>query len=145
MLRFKLDRRRCRGELAAQCARDRAHRAITAHDAREVERILAACARPAAMWRTSRSAAPTSRTCFSRSCGNHRRPGRGCPHGARRASPARTLLYKEVLRFWKVSFQTVAAPVLTAVLYLLIFGHVLEGHVRCSAGRELHRFLIPGW
>ena len=33
----------------------------------------------------------------------------------------RTLLYKEVLRFWKVSFQTVAAPVLTAILYLLIF------------------------
>ena len=26
----------------------------------------------------------------------------------------RTLLYKEVLRFWKVAFQTVAAPVLTA-------------------------------
>ncbi|HYF19291.1 MAG TPA: metal-dependent hydrolase, partial [Ramlibacter sp.] len=41
-----------------------------------------------------------------------------------------TLLYKEVLRFWKVSFQTVAAPVLTAVLYLLIFGHVLEDHVK---------------
>jgi ABC-2 type transport system permease protein len=40
-----------------------------------------------------------------------------------------TLLKKEVLRFWKVSFQTVAAPVLTAVLYLLIFGHVLEGRV----------------
>jgi ABC-2 type transport system permease protein len=35
-----------------------------------------------------------------------------------------------VLRFWKVSFQTVAAPVLTAVLYLLIFGHVLEDHVK---------------
>ena len=29
-----------------------------------------------------------------------------------------TLFYKEVLRFWKVSFQTVAAPVLTAVLYV---------------------------
>ena len=28
------------------------------------------------------------------------------------------LFYKEVLRFWKVSFQTVAAPVLTAVMYL---------------------------
>jgi len=25
---------------------------------------------------------------------------------------ARTLFYKEVLRFWKVSFQTVAAPIL---------------------------------
>ena len=34
---------------------------------------------------------------------------------------AGTLLHKEVLRFWKVSFQTVAAPVLTAVLYLMIF------------------------
>ena len=36
-----------------------------------------------------------------------------------------TLFYKEVLRFWKVGFQTVAAPVLTAILYLLIFGQVL--------------------
>ena len=36
-----------------------------------------------------------------------------------------TLLYKEVLRFWKVAHQTVAAPVLTALLYLLIFGHAL--------------------
>ena len=42
---------------------------------------------------------------------------------------ARTLFNKEILRFWKVSVQTVAAPVLTAVLYLLIFGHVLEAHV----------------
>jgi ABC-2 type transport system permease protein len=41
-----------------------------------------------------------------------------------------TLFYKEVLRFWKVAFQTVAAPVMTAVLYLLIFGHVLEGSVK---------------
>ena len=37
-----------------------------------------------------------------------------------------TLLHKELLRFWKVSFQTIAAPVLTALLYLLIFSHVLE-------------------
>ena len=37
-----------------------------------------------------------------------------------------TLFYKEMLRFWKVATQTVAAPILTAVLYLLIFGHVLE-------------------
>ena len=38
-----------------------------------------------------------------------------------------TLLRKEVKRFYKVGFQTVAAPVLTAILYLMIFGHVLEG------------------
>ena len=40
-----------------------------------------------------------------------------------------TLFEKEFLRFWKVSFQTVAAPVLTALLYLMIFGHVLDEHV----------------
>ena len=55
-----------------------------------------------------------------------------------------TLLYKEVLRFWKVSFQTVAAPVLTAVLYLLIFGHVLEDHVKVFGSVGYTRFLIPG-
>ncbi len=57
---------------------------------------------------------------------------------------ARTLFYKEVLRFWKVSFQTVGAPVLTAVLYLLIFGHVLEGRVEVFPGVGYTSFLIPG-
>ena len=56
----------------------------------------------------------------------------------------KTLLYKEVLRFWKVSFQTIAAPVLTAVLYLLIFGHVLEDRVQVYEGVNYTAFLIPG-
>lgn len=55
-----------------------------------------------------------------------------------------TLLYKEVLRFWKVSFQTVAAPVLTAVLYLMIFGHVLEDHVKVYDQVSYTAFLVPG-
>ena len=55
-----------------------------------------------------------------------------------------TLLYKETLRFWKVATQTVAAPVLTAMLYLLIFGHVLEGKVNMLAGVGYTAFLIPG-
>jgi ABC-2 type transport system permease protein len=59
-------------------------------------------------------------------------------------SGVRTLLYKEVLRFWKVSVQTVAAPVLTAVLYLLIFGHVLEDHVKVFEQVGYTQFLIPG-
>jgi ABC-2 type transport system permease protein len=54
-----------------------------------------------------------------------------------------TLFYKEVLRFWKVGFQTVAAPVLTALLYLLIFSHVLEAHVKVN-GVAYTAFLIPG-
>jgi len=55
-----------------------------------------------------------------------------------------TLFYKEVLRFWKVAFQTVAAPVLTALMYLLIFGHVLEGRVQVYPGVDYTDFLIPG-
>jgi ABC-2 type transport system permease protein len=59
-------------------------------------------------------------------------------------SGAQPLFRKEVLRFWKVAFQTVAAPVLTAVMYLLIFGHVLEDKVRVYEGVGYTRFLIPG-
>ena len=55
-----------------------------------------------------------------------------------------TLFYKEILCFWKVSFQTIAAPVLTAVLYLLIFGHVLEDHVKVYDRISYTAFLIPG-
>jgi ABC-2 type transport system permease protein len=54
------------------------------------------------------------------------------------------LFYKEVLRFWKVGFQTVAAPVLTAVLYMMIFGHVLEDHVKVYDTVSYTAFLVPG-
>ena len=55
-----------------------------------------------------------------------------------------TLLYKEVLRFWKVAFQTIAGPVLTAMLYLLIFGHALEDHVKVYDQVAYTAFLVPG-
>ena len=55
-----------------------------------------------------------------------------------------TLFYKEVLRFWKVGFQTVAAPVITAILYLLIFGHVLEDRVEVYDSVSYTAFLLPG-
>jgi ABC-2 type transport system permease protein len=54
------------------------------------------------------------------------------------------LFYKEVLRFWKVGFQTVAAPVITAILYLMIFGHVLEGQVQVYGTVGYTAFLLPG-
>ncbi|HRD97281.1 MAG TPA: ABC transporter permease [Rubrivivax sp.] len=57
---------------------------------------------------------------------------------------AATLFRKEVLRFWKVAFQTVAAPVLTAIMYLLIFGHVLQDHVQAFPGVGYTSFLVPG-
>lgn len=55
-----------------------------------------------------------------------------------------TLLFKEVLRFWRVAFQTVAGPVLTAMLYLLIFGHALESHVKVYDAISYTAFLVPG-
>ena len=54
------------------------------------------------------------------------------------------LFRKELLRFWKVAFQTVAAPVLTAVLYLMIFGHVLSGRAEAFPGVGYTSFLVPG-
>jgi ABC-2 type transport system permease protein len=56
----------------------------------------------------------------------------------------RTLFYKEILRFWKVATQTIAAPIVTSMLYLLIFGHVLEGRVQMLEGVDYTAFLIPG-
>ena len=54
------------------------------------------------------------------------------------------LFYKEVLRFWRVAAQTVAGPVLTAMLYLLIFGHALESHVKVYDQVSYTAFLVPG-
>jgi ABC-2 type transport system permease protein len=55
-----------------------------------------------------------------------------------------TLFYKEVLRFWKVGFQTVGAPILTAVMYMLIFGHVLQDRVVVYGTVSYTAFLVPG-
>ncbi|MBI3283722.1 MAG: ABC transporter permease [Burkholderiales bacterium] len=55
-----------------------------------------------------------------------------------------TLFYKEVLRFWKVATQTITAPIMTALLYLLIFGHVLDAHVQVYPGVRYTAFLVPG-
>ena len=55
-----------------------------------------------------------------------------------------TLLYKELLRFWKVGFQTIMAPMVSTLLYLLIFFHVLEAHVEVYPNVAYTIFLIPG-
>lgn len=55
-----------------------------------------------------------------------------------------TLFKKELLRFWRVSFQTVASPVLTALLYLLVFSHVLDRHVEVYQDVRYTAFLVPG-
>jgi ABC-2 type transport system permease protein len=55
------------------------------------------------------------------------------------------LFVKECLRFWKVAFQTIVAPVVTTLLYLLIFSHALSEHVKVYDGRVAYvAFLVPG-
>ncbi len=55
-----------------------------------------------------------------------------------------TLFIKEVLRFYKVGFQTIASPVITSVLYLLIFAHVMSASSAAFPGVTYKQFLIPG-
>lgn len=55
-----------------------------------------------------------------------------------------SLLQKEVLRFRKIALQTILAPILTSVLYLLVFGEVLSGKMTVLGGVDYVDFLIPG-
>ena len=55
----------------------------------------------------------------------------------------RMLLLKEVYRFWKVGFQTIGAPILSALLYLMVFSHMLDARVEIN-GVRYAAFLVPG-
>ena len=65
--------------------------------------------------------------------------------GLRLGPGFKALFYKECLRFWKVAFQTIVAPVVTTLLYLLIFSHVLESNVKVTmVASPTPHSLIPG-
>ena len=55
-----------------------------------------------------------------------------------------TLLEKEILRFKKIALQTIFAPVLMGLLYLLVFGQVLAGKMPTFDGVNYLHFLVPG-
>ena len=71
-------------------------------------------------------------------------PGRGLSPQPSRLSGFYTLFHKEWLRFWKVSVQTILAPVLTALLFLVVFAHSLSGRVEIFPGVDYAAFLVPG-
>lgn len=54
------------------------------------------------------------------------------------------LFAKEVWRFLKVTIQTVLSPVVTTLLYILVFGQALDKHVQIFSGISYLTFLIPG-
>ncbi len=55
-----------------------------------------------------------------------------------------TLYVREVQRFLKVGMQTIAAPVVTTLLFLAIFLLALGGQQRTIAGAPFLAFLAPG-
>lgn len=57
---------------------------------------------------------------------------------------ALALLRKETLRFAKVSVQTILAPVVSSLLFLLIFAYLLEGRLEPHPGMSYTVFLVPG-
>ncbi|WP_447941232.1 ABC transporter permease [Brevundimonas mediterranea] len=55
-----------------------------------------------------------------------------------------TLYLREVRRFWKVGAQTVAAPVVTTLLYMLVFVVALQGARLPLHGTPFALFVAPG-
>ncbi|MBE0493573.1 MAG: ABC transporter permease [Thiomicrospira sp.] len=51
---------------------------------------------------------------------------------------------KEVRRFYSVVVQTIFAPVVSTLLFLLIFGQVIEARIDSFSGLTYSQFLIPG-
>ncbi|OUT97503.1 MAG: metal-dependent hydrolase [Betaproteobacteria bacterium TMED41] len=54
------------------------------------------------------------------------------------------LLKKEILRFGKVWVQTILAPVISSLLFLIIFSYLLNGRLEPLPGVTYSSFLVPG-
>ncbi len=55
-----------------------------------------------------------------------------------------TLFKKEILRFWNIAWQTVISPVVTTMLYFLVFGYSLGDRLETIQGVPYVDFLVPG-
>lgn len=58
--------------------------------------------------------------------------------------PFVTLLLKEVRRFWRVASQTLLTPIITASLYLFVFGATLGERISVLPGFSYAQFVVPG-
>jgi ABC-2 type transport system permease protein len=56
----------------------------------------------------------------------------------------RTLLSREILRFLRVWTQTIVPPLLTSLLYVVVFGVALGGRIREIEGLPYLEFILPG-
>jgi ABC-2 type transport system permease protein len=92
---------------------------------------------------------------------SHRRRSGSPPEGAERAARERIpelaevaenqgwfgawmLFRKEIKRFWSIAGQTVISPVVTTMLYFLVFGYSLGDRLQEVQGIPYVDFLVPG-
>lgn len=55
-----------------------------------------------------------------------------------------TLFRKEIQRFWAIAGQTIISPVITTMLYFLVFGYSLGDRLQEIKGIPYVDFLVPG-
>jgi ABC-2 type transport system permease protein len=58
--------------------------------------------------------------------------------------PFRTLLSREILRFTRVWVQTLIPPLLTSILYLVVFGIALGARIKQIEGVPYLEYILPG-
>ena len=58
--------------------------------------------------------------------------------------PFRTLLSREILRFTRIWVQTLIPPLLTSLLYLVVFGVALGGRIKEVDGIPYLEYIVPG-
>lgn len=71
-------------------------------------------------------------------------PGAGEGGFSTARPPFAWLLEREVLRFLKIWQFTLAGPILSALLFVLVFGFALRGHIGGVDGVPYDQFILPG-
>ena len=56
----------------------------------------------------------------------------------------KTIVIKEILRFSRIWVQTIFPPIITTLLYLLIFGGLMGQRIGLMQGVDYLHFIIPG-
>lgn len=56
----------------------------------------------------------------------------------------KTMVIKEILRFSRIWVQTIFPPIITTLLYLLIFGSLMGERIGLMQGVDYLHFIIPG-
>lgn len=58
--------------------------------------------------------------------------------------PQKTLIYKEIFRFMRLWKQTLFPTIITAILYMTIFGKILGARIGAMSGVNYIHYVIPG-